>query len=302
MDVQTFRVPLEPASGAIPLPVALRAVQGIHDLLQYAARTAESGPRLLFTDRRGRDVDAFLRQVGFATAGNDPAEHRGAEISGAETGAAGFGVFLSRVPVAPPGPEPLFGEALTGRRVVTVLHAALRAAREAAERVLAHRDRLGVFDDYVEQGVSANLCAALADVGGGLRLHRPFEVSFHWADSAPAGPPDETVAFTSPVVRVIARAGRELQALAHSGPATITGTVESLWRKGLPPRVKIQGELRTSSGTYERAVWVAVGEADYRRAFLAQIERRALRVDGRLVPGQRRLELRPDGGLEVLPR
>ncbi|WP_157253588.1 hypothetical protein [Nonomuraea typhae] len=285
VDVQSYRLQPETPSGTIPLPSAIKAVHGIHDVLKFSARTVEAGPQLLFRDRRSKEVDGFLQGVRLGTT------------------TPGSYIFHARVPVAPPGPDPLFGAPVVGRHVLTVLHTALQAAREAAVQVVELDRPPGVFDDYVEQGVSANLCAALAGLGGTGRS-QPFEVTFSWARAEPISLSPAPIAFSAPMVRAISKASSELEALAKSETGTIIGRVETLRGRvrGEAPRIKIQGELRTASGSYRRAVWVVVGEADYQRAFHAQINERTLRVSGRLVPDQKRLELRPDGGLEVLPR
>ncbi|WP_214412925.1 hypothetical protein [Sphaerisporangium fuscum] len=283
VDVPSFRLEPETPSGTIPLPAAVKAVQGIHDLLKIAALTREIGPRPLFTGARSRYVDNFLQRVRLGTS------------------RPGSYIFDARVPISqPPSTSRAisWNDELAGREVIATLHKALHAAHKAAMEAAGNHERLDAFDDHVGDGVSANLCSTLSDLSG----NHPVSISFAWARAEPTDLPTEPLTFTTSLVRTLSAAGRELERLAKTGRVIVTGEVETLQQPiGESPRVKIRGELNSHAATSRRAIWVVLDPADYQRAFHAQISKRRLRVTGQLDPDQRRLEMRPDpGGFEVL--
>lgn len=285
-DTQMYRLHPDGPSGTIPLPSALRAMQGIHDLLKVSAQTTEQGPRLLFTGRRSGQVDNFLKQVKMGSS------------------RPGSYVFHARVPVVrASSQDSLWDDSpLAGRDILLTMYKALDAARTAASAVVDGYP-LSVFDEYVEQGVSANLCTALGNLGG-MDKSDAFDITFSWARARPIDPPGP-LRFSGPMARALARAGGELQKFASVGRATVVGLIETLRRgdSGDEWQVKIQGSLTTETGQFRRGVWVLVNAANYQRAFHAQIRKRSIRVTGRLVPAPRRLELQPDeDGIEILER
>ena len=291
VDSQYFRTHPDTPSGTIPLLSGVRAVQGIQELMKNAARTVEDGPQMLFEGRRSGLVDRFLHQVTLGTA------------------RPGSYVLTARVPVAVPAPPQLslWGEEqpqaeqreLPGRAVLAQLSQAVAAARTAADQVLERRpgggpERLDAFDNYVGQGVSANLCKALADLGGHDR-DRPFEIGFRWARGLPGAEPRQPSAFTGRMAGILFRAGDELEQLAKSGHTRITGEVETLNMRGDERRIKVVGELRSRGGeSFHRALWVIVSPGQYDRATEAQRAGWRIDAEGRLVTVHRRREMRPD--------
>jgi hypothetical protein len=280
VDAQFFRTHPDAPSGSIPLPTGAKAVASILNLMQTAATTVERGPHLIFEGRRTQHVDAFLYRVMLCAA------------------APGSYVLAARVPVDPIGQQQLdFFEGsreFSGRTVVAQLHSALRAARTAAERVLTEHQELGTFYDAVEQGVSANLCKALGDLGGAKR-DRPFEVGFSWARGLDGQGPAEEVKFTAAMPQVLFRAGEELTELARTGEARITGMVTDLHdQQGEPPRIKVAGLLQTPDGRglNRRSVWVVLRTAsDYEEGFRAQRRDKPVEAVGELTTAGSRLEL-----------
>lgn len=301
VDAQFYRMQPDTPSGTIPLPAGLKAVQSVHDLMRAAAITTEQGPQLLIEQRRDALVDRFLRRVSLGSA------------------RPGSYILTSRVPVGSEqreseeaaGQQQLDlpssslalrtisgGNALAGRRVVSNLYAAVSAAHEAARSMLRTGEQFGAFYDGVENGVSANLCRALADLGSfGRRRassYRPFEVGFGWARARPAGEPSKPIAFSENMVGVLAAAADELANLARSGRARLVGQVETLKRPpGEEPRIRIIGDLRIEAGPVlrKRSVWVAVGTDDYEAAWDAQQNGRTVTVDGQLGMTRGRLQM-----------
>lgn len=296
VDSQYFRMHPETPSGTIPLPSGVKALNGVHLLMSTAARTVEEGPRSLFEGRRSNPVENFLHRIILGTA------------------LPGSYVLTARVPVTIPDQPQLslweegksHGAADTrpvgipGRAVLSRLHQAVGAARAAAEQVVEGRvaegqERLDVFDDSVEQGVSANLCKALADLGGSSK-DRPFEIGFAWARGLPARETDEPITFTGPMADILSRAADELERLAKSGHARIVGEVETLnMRAGEEPRIKVVGQFWTDGREpFRRALWVIVSRGQYDQAIDAQRAGWQIDAEGRMVTVHRRREMRPE--------
>jgi hypothetical protein len=127
-----------------------------------------------------------------------------------------------------------------------------------------------------------------------------FEITFRWARSVPFdGAPSYVLPFPTGSGPLLRAAGGRLRNLVASGPATVTGIVESLhddadgadrWR------IKVRGELRTDrSERARRTVWVRLADqALYDRAIAAHREHRAITVSGELSSPAGRVELLPD--------
>ncbi|MTL12686.1 hypothetical protein GL307_14110 [Nocardia seriolae] len=290
VDIPFFQLHPNSASGTIPLPAALKAIQGIHDALKVSAQTVEAGPKLLYTGHRSKYVDQFLHDVRVGTT------------------RPGSYIFDVRVPVAPAGQLtldwPMTSE-LSGRAVIIQLYQASKAVHSAATYSVQQLSGLGSFVEVTGEGVSANLCRAMAALGGGAEQCRPFDIGFTWARVEATDLPTATLSFTQPMVRVVARAAALLEKVARSGGAAITGTVETLKR---PDSVQIKGLLVTESpsaeagpDTAEGAAWVSLTPNKFQQAIEALRDNRSLRVRGSFAPDSRRLEILPaPGGFEVL--
>lgn len=282
VDAQYFTVHPDAPPGSIPLPSGLRTVNGIHDLIKTAATTVENGPHLLFDRRRSSRVEEFLQRVLL-----------GAAIPGSY-------VLTARIPAEPPGQQPLFevgaGQEFSGRAVAIQLHTAAQAARNAAERVLGEQQEFSTFYDVFEQGVSANLCRALGDLGG-QRRDRPFEIGFAWARGLEVQDRPQEIRFTDAMPRVLAKAGDELAALARGRTAQITGEITDLHdRRGEPSRIKVAGQLRVHGAEDfpRRSIWVVLSAGDYDIAIEAHRRGHSVEASGRLNSSGRRLELHAD--------
>ncbi len=298
VDSQFYRMHPDTPSGTIPLPAGLTAVRAVHDLMRATAIMTEQGPQLLIEGRRSAVVDSFLRSVSLGSA------------------RPGSYVLTSRVPVGGSAPAdadlqldlltaPLQETAgardrLAGREVVSALHRAVQVAHAIAARVLRAQSQFSDFYDAVEQGLSANLCRALADLGSfGRRQpagYRAFEIGFAWARGMPSEEPSDPVSFSENMVGLLARAGDELAEVARSGWARIVGRVET-FHEGIEEqqRIRIFGELRTEKGEVlgHRSIWVTVSTAQYEAAWEAQRHGWDMTVEGRLGTSRRRLQMEP---------
>jgi hypothetical protein len=290
VDAQFYRLhPAHAPAGSIPLPEGFKAARSIHNLLRFAATATEQGPGTYFEGNRSAQVNTFLHRVLLGSA------------------APGSYILTARIPAAPAGQQQLdfmngAAQEFSGRAVMAHLHSALEATRAAAASALRDRGDLGAFYESVEQGVSANLCEALSDLGGEQR-NQPFEIGFSWARAVPAQRPAQEVKFTGAMPQILAMAAGELVALARSGTARITGTITDLHdERNEPSRIKVKGELRVSKKENfpRRPIWVVLGPADYQTAIDAHRRGRHVAAEGHLTTTRRRLELRADT-FQVLP-
>ena len=190
-----------------------------------------------------------------------------------------------RVPVSPSLAEPdqthLFAPPFE-RRANRTLVAGLRAAREATDLV-NRGDHIRAFDQRVPDGVSANLCTAVAeliDVGGGL------EVSVSWALTRPESEEHDeqrvTVTFQPPDAPVLREAAQILSDRQERVDERIEGCVSALARDQSEPegratiKAVVDGALASvkadfSPSEYSRIVrahdnrWSVSLEGDLRR-------------------------------------
>lgn len=237
---------------------------------------------MLIEGRRSQRVDAFLHTVLLGSA------------------VPGSYVLTARVPTGSVGLQELdlFDDSreFSGRVVVMQLRTALDAARAAAERVLRDRNEIDAFYAAAENGVSANLCRALSDLGGEQR-DRPFEIGFSWARGVPGQEPSPEIAFSPAMPAILVKASEELEALAREGTARIAGLITDLHDAGIEPsRIKIRGELQAPGQAKfpRRSIWVTLSEADYNAAIRAHLRRQFVEAVGRLTTTGH-LELQADG-------
>jgi hypothetical protein len=278
-DTQYFRMHPQTPAGLIPLPTGLKAVQSIQNLMKSAAAVVEVGPQLIYERYRSAQIESFLRRVMLGSA------------------VPGSYILTARLPAQPAGRSQ--GTSLTGRSVSSRLHAALLAAQQAAQQALEYSSPQGslqAFYGAVDSGVSANLCRALADLGGEDK-NRPFDIGFGWARDMPADASElaePRVAFTAAMPAILEQAGEELAALGRSGTARITGRVKDLQEQpGGRHRVQVQGQLamETENRIRRRAIWVVVNSEQHEIAIAAYRNQQIVEVNGRLSTERGNLEL-----------
>jgi hypothetical protein len=246
LDKQFFRTfPTGHDSGYTSLPSGLQILRGVRNILSTAARTVLQGPHFAFAGRPPRGVGDVLRaaELGPSRAGSYVIEVR----LGTDVTARGPG-----------------GETVGGRAVLVQMLEAVSAAQAA---VLA--DRPAAFDETVTAGVSADFCGGLSNLCGSER-NEPFEITFRWARSQPLETPLHVVTFPEGSGSLLQAAAGRLHGLDASGPATVTGVVESLHNGSAGDdrwRIKVRGELRTEHvESSRRVVWVRLGnQAAYDR-------------------------------------
>jgi hypothetical protein len=181
------------------------------------------------------------------------------------------------------------------RHVTTRLATALAAAHDAANSVLSEGGDLSAFDQAVEAGVSANLCAAIAMMGT-ERAAATIQVSVGWASSRP--PITDTpakVAFEASALPVMKDAVTHLRKLGPFENEIVKGFVSRLTRGNEDEigTIVIEGEAHGA----QRSIHVELPDAQYGMAVDAHRNRRPVRITGTLFKGGRSWILSDPGQL-----
>lgn len=166
------------------------------------------------------------------------------------------------------------------RHVTTKLVTALAAAHEATTSILAETSDYGIFDQAVEAGVSANLCAAIATMGAGQAAANLF-VSLEWASSRPPVPGMPTrISFEPAALPILKDAVTHLRQLGPFHSELIEGFVSRLTRGNDDEigTIVVDGEARGE----RRNVHVELPDEQYDMAVDAHRNRRPVRIRGTL--------------------
>jgi hypothetical protein len=252
-DVQWYRAPAVTTDGLSAMAMGLT---GIRDVLAAAARVVVDGPRAEFAGTAPKPVRELLAAVKVGPG----------SVSG--------DVLTVRVPLERNEPDSL------ARRTLLLLHQVMPLVRDAVEAAGDGGNAEG-FDELVRDGVSADLCAALARFSGphpGLG----FDVGFRWARAMPAEAPERVVAFGPGSRRALRTAANRLKRL-RSGEASVTGFVGMLFDNGIEDRFRVQihGTVLADSGRSRNGLWVRLpDEATYDRAVEAHRARTRVRAEG----------------------
>jgi hypothetical protein len=181
-----------------------------------------------------------------------------------------FGVDIA-LPYEEDRPEPL------GRRTALRVLRSSTAVLEAAGSSDAD-----AFEQVFREGVSRDVCVALADLAGQDR-RASFELGFRWSRRAPLK--DEAVEFPTGVGRRIRAAGKRTEPPAEDVVGVVEGPVHSLsddengerWRIGVRGVLQVDG---TASGRRRLVpVWLCSAR-DYDAALVAHREGHVVRAQG----------------------
>jgi hypothetical protein len=239
------------------------------DIVSYRARdTAESVtlPAGIRSLRAARDlVAACAREV-------EPSDTVGAllERSFLSLSEEVFGVDIA-LPYEEDSPEPLGRK--TALRVLRSSTAVLEAAGSADA---------DAFEQVFREGVSKDVCTALADLAGQDRT-ASFELGFRWSRRAPRK--DEAVQFPTGVGKRIRAASKRTEPPAVDAVGKVEGPVHSLsddengerWRIGVRGTLQVDG---TASGRRRLVpVWLRSAQ-DYHAALVAHREGHTVRAQG----------------------
>lgn len=262
--------------GRVAIDLGAQLFSNARELL-LAAACAAHAPRQVYRARKPAEALQYLRHVKFT-----PPE-------------AGSFVLTMHSPVPPAletqslGGEPAdAASAPFERRSTLMLASSIAAAREAAERAgLGGHDN--AFRDATAQGLSANLCWALASFVDGEQT-TGLDISFAWAGSrrVPKDTP-RAVHIGADLAHILGEAARMLRDSANTPDFELEGAVVRL-ESSKPD----QGGVAVIAGLVDdrpRRVRVPMGATDYALAIQAHETARLLRCEGELVRKGRGFEL-----------
>lgn len=282
LDVQYIRMMPDGPSGSTPLQEGYLAIKGVRDLFLAAATSAVSLERpTVLPSAKPPQAHGFLDQVRLGQTS------RGSYVLRVET------------PLPPPGVEP----PVSSREVLLYLYQATSAAHAAArsnERDLFGPDHFA-FAERVGDGVSANLCQALADVGGQRRS--AFEVRFAWAPASPVDLETPTVRFDRPMITTLKAGAKYLRELPVIKTGTVTGRVVDLHRTPTDRlgKVQVEGVVEADDQRHESRVTMRLAPQQYDLAVTAHGTGRPLRVVGELRHTGRQFEISRVASIEIVP-
>jgi hypothetical protein len=242
----------------VPLFNGVDALQGVRELVLASTYAVIAGRPLLVQGRRPVEARHFAERVRLGTPRD------GSWVITAQ-------LDLPAPASAAQAPDPF------PRRVSRQAHRAVGAALRAAGEAL-RGEPVEPFLRRAEEGVSANICEALARLG---RDESSFEIRFGWASqhSAPAG--TRRFRFDRPVIAALRVAAEHLRSSLPDGRVDVTGTVTRLSRTaGNLGDAVITGVVRTEYGEAEQKVKVRLAADMYDLAVQAHRLQRTVQLVG----------------------
>lgn len=282
------------ASGTISLTAGARIHDAVRDFFLAGAVTVAYGdePPLVHPAHKPLVAKRFLENAILAPSGvgsyvvtiRTPVRLDVPGQRGVDWGDLLFDVDDTR----PSGEEPF------GRRVSRKLATALKAAQD-----LVHdpRTALDQVDQLLDHGLSANLCEALAKLGGTGQDRAEFEIDLAAADNVRPGAADRIVRFSPAEASALKQLADDFKTRYAVAPVVLRGKVLQLDRPSRtgngPGIVTIVGRFDGDTPKQqERHVRVHLDEADYSAATRAHDEGHGVGVHGFLVPSGTRLHVR----------
>lgn len=251
----------ESGDGSVSLTDGVDLISGARDMLLSAACSLRE-PQPVYRAGANREAAHLLKQVRLG-----------------QTDQGSFVVTLL-TPVVPPPlpallPDPDDRNAPLERQMTRRLAEALTAVRQAAECTAAGDE--GAFGEAVANGVSANLCEALA------RIVEPFptlDIGISWARTRPLTVPGTVVRFGRADAAFLREAARLLRDRAPRPDMRLYGFVRLLKRGEADTEGTIG--LATSIDGQRQSVAVVLGQLDYERALQAHGDRALVVLTGDL--------------------
>ncbi len=249
--------------GSVPLETGVRLVEQTHNLVLSAA-CATVKPQPVYQTRKASQAAEYMKKV--------------------RLGQTELGSFVLTIQslVPPKLAAPVLFSELDEpfeRQVILKLATALRATRQAADRASTSAD-LQPFHDAVPNGVSANLCDAIAGLFSGSNA-QTLGVSFSWAPvRALTEAVTSHIEFTSDVIPVIEEAARIFRDTAPVEDFVLFGPVVRLESENMfEGRVTVAG----MDDGIVRKVRIDLDKDDYRLAYEAHGARQPIQCEGELV-------------------
>lgn len=282
-DIQYVQTHPRTPPGTIPVSDAAAALEGVRELMIAGAYGVVSPPSLVLPRRKARQVEDFPRL--------------------ARVGPSMEGSYIISVEIPLDTEEALFPAAPPfGRRVLLRLYDTIRTAYDAANEALEISE-LSPFSERVGEGISTNLCRALARFGG-EQQDRPFEVRFSWAATLPTGVATPPVRFTEHMVTVLAQAEEDLGERSMTERSVVVRGM--VWRTERirptdPGWVVVRGTATTRDRRlHRRLVWIQLDPDEFSVALQASDRGLTVEADGVLVRTGQRTELRRPGRLRIV--
>ena len=258
----------EGADGAVSVNDGLDLLRGAHDMTLAAACSLRN-PRPLYRAGSNREASDYVRRLRLGQT-----EH------------GSFTVTLLTPVVAPPMEQAFTGglrpdDDPVERQMTCRLVSALAAARAATEQAVGGVGH--AFFDAVQEGVSANLCDALAT------LTQPFpalDISVTWARTLPRSTARNLVRFARADAPILREAARSFRKLEPRPDERLVGAVQRLKRDD--PEADGTIALRTSIDGRKQSVKAVLSLFDYERAIRAHHAKAVICMEGDLArTGQR---------------
>lgn len=206
--------------------------------------------------------------------------------------------LLAPVPprIQPPAQETLWPELITepyDRQVTRVLANGLKAVSGALEELNRGKD-ISAFEAVVKDGVSANLCeavAAIAENSDGVDL------SITWARTRPTPHERSRIVFSRKDAEPLKEVARHFRLREPRNDVTVFGTSTRLHRAGKQTSGSVT--FTTLIDDRPRSVTVSLPREDYERAVEAHRRRQPILISGDLVREGQRWHLRNPRNLAI---
>ena len=280
-DVVRVRVG-ESDDGSLSMNAGVDLIEGSRDMLVSVACSLRE-PQPVYRAGANREANDLLSQMRLAQT-----EH------------GSFVVALWTPVVSPPIPElfPEHGETdaeqPAERRLTRRLADALLATRRATESVVEGLS--GAFARTIQEGVSANLCEAVA------KLITPFptlDVSITWARTRPTASLREAFRFAKADAPILLEAARLFRLREPKPDVRLFGFVRRLGRDETESDGAIA--LSTSIGGNQMSVAVTLKQSDYERAIQAHRDQAPVAIQGDLERSGQRWRLLNPRLTDVMP-
>ena len=281
-DLVRVRLPEAGADGSLPIDSGVTLFQESRNLLLASACSA-SRPQRAFRAGRNQQASNYLHTVRLG-----------------QTEQGSFVVnLLSPVPPNLAGQPNSYAELASEpfpRKVTRKLVSGLKSASEAVDSVNRGSD-IQAFEQKVPQGVSANLCDALANLLN-YENSEHLDISVSW--SLTRKPPEDRaqVRFNTPDASILREASRILKDRQERPDERVAGYVTSLTREQLEHRGR--ATIKAVIDEVMSSVRVDFRPHDYSRITLAHDERRVVSLEGDLRREGQRWVLENPRDLEVL--
>ncbi|MGB5833280.1 MAG: hypothetical protein WBG92_14975 [Thiohalocapsa sp.] len=278
LDVVRLRSPNADSDGAIVIEDGVTLYREAENLMLSAACAAVD-PRRSYHLRKVTEAMDYLKSV---------------RLGPSERGSYVLSVYSPVQPRLGAQQRLDLGDEPFPRTVTLRLADALAAAKRAADQAVADGE-FAPFDDAVAQGVSANLCDAVAHLAAAAK---GVDIGLTWARTRPAGRQAQRYHFSVEVAEVLSEAASVFRRSEPLTDTRLTGFVIALDR----PVDQFDGSatLRVLIEDRPRRVRVRFEQNVYPQVIRAFQEKFAIALLGDLFPVNQRWELRNPRELRML--